>query len=284
MIGKFDLEGKTAIVTGGGRGLGKAMALALAEAGCDLTVSARTREQIEHTADEVRALGRRCLPVTSDIASFEQVQNMVDATIKEYGKVDIMLNNAGGVHKGMWKPFFELTVEDWQDGLNINLSGAFYCSQIAARHMADAGGGKIITLASLYGLRGFGSAITYCASKGGVVQLTRALALYLAPHNIQVNAIAPGMFPTTEPPTEHERQRQELMAKRIPIQKLGQPSQLGGLAVFLSSEASDYMTGEVIVSDGGSYAGGYAPMAAGYAQRDTARRKVTEEGYLDDTE
>jgi NAD(P)-dependent dehydrogenase (short-subunit alcohol dehydrogenase family) len=284
MLGKFDLEGKVAIVTGGGRGLGKAMALALAEAGCHLTVSARTREQIEQTAEEVRANGRSCLPVTTDIASFEQVERMVEATVSEYGRVDVLLNNAGGMHKGMWKPFFDITPQDWQDGLNINLSGAFYCSQAAARRMADAGGGKIINVASLYGMRGFGSAITYCAAKGGVIQLTRALAMYLAPHNIQVNAIAPGMFPTTEAATEHERRRQEITAKRIPLRRLGVPSELGGLAVFLASEASDYITGEVIVSDGGSYSGGYAPMAEGYASRDQARKRVTEEGYLDDTE
>lgn len=284
MLNKFDLEGKVAIVTGGGRGLGKAMALALAEAGCDLTVSARTKEQIEQSAEEVRAKGRNCLPVTTDIASFEQVQNMVDATIEEYGKVNILINNAGGMHQGMWKPFFDLTPQDWQDGLDINLSGAFYCAQLAARHMADMGGGKIVNVASLYGLRGFSSAITYSAAKGGIVQLTRALALHLASYNIQVNAIAPGMFPTTEPPTEHERKRLEITAKRIPLQRLGLPSQLGGLAVFLSSEASDYITGEVIVSDGGSYSGGYAPMAEGYAPREIARRRVTGEGYLNDTE
>lgn len=284
MLNKFDLEGKVAIVTGGGRGLGKAMALALADAGCDLTVSARTREQIEQTAAEVKAKGRKCLPFTADIASFEQVRQMVEATVREHGTVNILVNNAGGMHKGMWKPFFDITQEDWQDGLNINLSGAFYCSQVAARHMADRGGGKIINVASLYGMRGFGSGITYSAAKGGVVQLTRATALYLAPYNIQVNAIAPGLFPTTEPPTEHERRRLEITAKRIPLQRLGDPAELGGLVVFLSSGASDYITGEVIVCDGGSYSGGYAPMAEGYAPRDAARRKVTKEGGLDDTQ
>ncbi len=284
MLSRFDLEGKVALVTGGGRGLGKAMALALVDAGCSLTVTARTKEQIEQTAEEVRERGGRCLAVPADISSFDQVRNVVEATVKEYGRLDILVNNAGGVHQGMWKPFFDITPQDWQDGIAINLSGSFYCSQLAARHMAEMGGGKIINIASLYGLRGFGSAITYCAAKGGVVQLTRALALYLAPYNIQVNAIAPGMFPTVEPPTEHERMRMQITAKRIPLQRLGKPSELGGLAVFLSSEASDYITGEVIVCDGGSYSGGYAPMEKGYASRDQARRKVNEEGYLNDTE
>lgn len=284
MLSKFELEGKVAIVTGGGRGLGKAMTLALAEAGCNLTVSARTTQQIEQTAIEVRAKGGRCLPFTADISSYDQARQMVEATVKEYGKVDVLVNNAGGVHKGIWKPFFEITPEDWLDGLNINLNGAFYCAQLAARQMAESGGGKIINTASLYGLRGFASGITYCTAKGGVVQLTRALALYLAPYNIQVNAIAPGLFPTTEPATEHERRRLEITSNRIPLRRLGQPSELGGLVVFLSSGASDYITGEVIVCDGGSYAGGYAPIAEGYAPHDQARRKTTREGYLDDTE
>ena len=116
------------------------------------------------------------------------------------------------------------------------------------------------------------------------MQLTRALALYLAQYNIQVNAIAPGLFPTAEPLTEHERRRLEISSSRIPLRRLGHPSQLGGLVVFLSSRASDYITGEVVVCDGGSYAGGYAPIVEGYAPRDKARRKVTREGYLDDSE
>lgn len=272
MLSGFDLEGKVAIVTGSGRGLGKAMTLALAEAGCDLTVCARTAEQIEQTAAEVKARGRRCFPVAADISRYDQARDMVEATVKEYGKIDILVNNAGGVHQGYGKSFFDLTPEDWQDGLNINLNGTFYCSQLAARHMMKKGAGKIINTASLYGLRGFGSGIPYCTAKGGVVQLTRSLALFLASYNIQVNAIAPGLFPTTEPPTEHERRRLEITARRIPLRRLGYPSQLGGLVVFLASKASDYITGEVVVCDGGSYAGGYAPLVEGYASRDEARK------------
>jgi len=260
ILEKFDLEGRIAIVTGSGRGLGKAMSLALAKAGCDIVVTARTVDQIEQTAEEIRAVGRKALVVPMDVTVKSQVEAMIDQTIATFGKIDILINNAGG--GGGAPNFFDITEEEWRMVMDTNLTGTFFGSQAAGKHMVARKQGKIINLSSGFGFRGSRNGVIYSSTKAAIVNFTRALALALAPDNIQVNAIAPGFFPTTEPQTDEARRNWARIAAHIPLQRTGSPTELGGLAVFLSSHASDYITGETFIADGGALAGGYAPTVA----------------------
>ena len=190
------------------------------------------------------------------------VNQMVDSALSELGKIDILVNNAGFVE--VPKPIWEVTDEDWHYGMNGNITGAFYCCRAVMKHMVEQGRGKVINIASTIGLRGAPGNYIYCCAKGAVIQLTRTLALTVARHNIQVNAIAPGFF-NTFPPDSQEAQRLFTpdKAKFIPVGRFGQPDEIGPLAVLLASSASDFITGEVFLIDGGVLAGGYAP--TGYA-------------------
>jgi len=264
ILDKLSLEGKVAIVTGGGTGLGKAICLAMARAGADVVAAARRIELIEQTAAEVRKLGRRALAIPTDITDSRQVNRMVDITLSEFGRIDILVNNAGIVRGDIPRPIWEITDEDWHLGINTNLTGAFYCSRAVAKHMAERKRGKVINFSSGFGLRGARDNYMYCCAKGGVIQLTRSLALSLARDNVQVNAIAPGFFATFSADSAEARTLfTPERARFIPVGRLGRPDEIGPLAVFLASSASDYITGEVMVIDGGGLAGGYAP--TGYA-------------------
>lgn len=262
ILDELSLEGKVAIVTGGGTGLGKAMSLAMASAGADIVVGARRAEPIEQTAAEVRKLGRRALAIPTDITDSRQVNQMVDRALTDFGRIDVLVNNAGFVE--VPKPIWEVTDEDWHYGMNGNISGAFYCCRAVMKHMVEQRRGKVINISSTIGLRGAPGNYIYCCAKGAVVQLTRTLALTLARDNIQVNAIAPGFF-NTFPPDSQEAQRlfTPEKARFLPMGRFGRPDEIGPLAVFLASSASDYITGEVFPIDGGVLAGGYAP--TGYA-------------------
>src|SRR5579872_2944084 len=254
ILESFMLEGKVAIITGAGRGLGRAMALRLASCGADIVAAARTLAQLEETAEGVRKLGRRCLITPTDVAASEQVNAMAAAAINEFGRVDVLINNAGGGEDQLGKPLDRITDEEWRRGIDVNLSSQFYCARAVIPHMVAQKRGKIINIASGYGLRGEKHNYMYACSKGGVIQLTRSLALTYAQNNIQTNCIVPGIFPHNE-----EMMRFFKGGKFIPIGRGGEDIEIGPLAVFLASEASNHINGELVAIDGGGLAGGVIP-------------------------
>ncbi len=273
VLDKLCLEGRTAIVTGGGTGLGRAMSIALAEAGADLILAARRVERLEETASEVRKRGRRALVIPTDVTKSRQVNQMVARTISEFGKVDILVNNAGIV-RGLEgidatpKQLWEITDHDWHLGIDTNLTGAFFCSRAVVKHMVERKKGKIINIASGFGLRGLRNEFMYCCGKGGVIQLTRVLALTFARDGINANCIAPGLIwhpdQYSRPLSEEEvKESKEAKGRFIPNGRVGEAHEVGPLAVFLASDASDYATGGVFIIDGGALSAGYAP--TGYA-------------------
>ena len=251
----FDLRGKVAIVTGGGSGIGRQMAEGLAEMGADLVLCARKAERCEQAAAEisssvgVRALGLRC-----DVRSQDDVQAVVDTAVRELGSVDILVNNAGTV----WGAAPEdMPLEGWQKVVDVNLTGAFLCSQAAGRVMIERGGGKIVNIASVSGLHGappeIVNTVVYHATKGGLIAFTRDLAWKWARHGINVNAIAPGWFPS-EMSMFVIGPNEERLRERIPVGRFGGPDDLKGAVVFLASRASDFVTGHTLVVDGGQSA------------------------------
>ena len=249
---KFNLAGRVAIVTGGGRGLGKAMAAALAEAGAHVVVSARTVREIEQTAVEIVQAGRSCLAVRADVSRSGDVHSLVEATMAKFGRIDILVNNAGG---GTPRPFIEISDDEWQGALDRNLSSVFYCCREVGRHMIGQGKGKIINITSTAGVAGSPKNAPYHVTKAGIILLTRALAVEWARYHINVNAIGPGQFRTslTEAHLKDEKIR-EAVLRRIPMRRVGLPEELGPLVIYLASDASDFMTGEVIFIDGGELA------------------------------
>lgn len=255
VLDKLRLDGKTAVVTGAGRGLGRAMALALAEAGCEIVAAARTREQIDETASLVRATGRKCLVAPTDITDPASVQAMVEAAIGEFGRIDILVNNAGGATAGMGKPVHEVTDEEWRLGIDTNLTGTFYCCRAAIPHMLEQGGGKIINITSGFGLRGGKDNFMYTSAKAGLINFTRSLAMTYADRNIQSNLIAPGLFPHDNPAMVEWWRG----GKFVPMGRLGKDEELGPACVFLASELSSYMNGTILALEGGGLSGGHAP-------------------------
>jgi NAD(P)-dependent dehydrogenase (short-subunit alcohol dehydrogenase family) len=254
ILDTFNLDGKVGVITGAGRGLGRAMALRLASCGAHIVAAARTVSQLEETADGVRNQGRRCLIVPTDVAVSEQVNAMVAAAIADFGRIDVLINNAGGGEDQLGKPLDKISDEEWRRGIDVNLSSQFYCARAVIPHMVAQKRGKIINIASGYGLRGEKHNYMYACSKGGVIQLTRSLALTYAADNVQTNCIVPGIFPHNERLMKFFKG-----GKFIPIGRVGYDEDLGPLAVFLSSEASNHINGELIIIDGGGLAGGITP-------------------------
>jgi 2-deoxy-D-gluconate 3-dehydrogenase len=254
ILDSLNLEGKVAVVTGAGRGLGRAMALRLARSGANIVAAARTISQLEETAAEVEKLERRCLILPTDVAVSEQVNAMVAAAVEEFGRVDLLINNAGGGEDQLGKPLDQITDAEWRRGIDLNLSSQFYCARAVIPHMVAQQCGKIINIASGYGLRGERHNYMYACAKGGVIQLTRSLALTYAGDNIQTNCIVPGIFPHNERLMKFFKG-----GKFIPIGRVGFDEDLGPLAVFLASPASDHINGELIIIDGGGLAGGITP-------------------------
>ena len=249
---QMDLTGKVAIVTGSGRGLGKAMALALGYAGADLVVTARTGVEIEETAQEIEKKGRKTLVVQTDITDPKQVDHLIHQTIERFGKVDILVNNAG---IAIVKSFQEMSLEEWRRTLDTNLTSLFLCCQAVGPYMIQQKRGKIINITSIDGAAGKANFVAYCASKGGVIQFTRALAVEWAKFNIQVNAIGPGAFYTKPMAVVLDDEKLgPTRRKKIPMGREGRPEELGPLVVYLASSASDSMTGETIFIDGGELA------------------------------
>jgi NAD(P)-dependent dehydrogenase (short-subunit alcohol dehydrogenase family) len=245
------LSGKTAIVTGSRRGIGRAIALAMAREGANVVVSDISREDCQKVVGEIEKLGRKGLALKCDVSSSKDVEDMVKRTVAEFGKVDILINNAGIMD---FKPFLELTEEEWDKTLNVNLKGQFLCARAAGRVMIKSKWGRIINIASISS-GGCGIAFPliahYTASKGGVMALTEALAMELTPQGINVNAICPGAIDTDISKGVKESGQLAQVLARIPKGKLGQPEEIANLAVFLASEEADYISGAAIVIDGG---------------------------------
>jgi NAD(P)-dependent dehydrogenase (short-subunit alcohol dehydrogenase family) len=251
ILDSLKLDGKVAIITGAGRGLGRAMAVRFAQAGADIVAAARTLSELEQTAEQVKATGRKCLIAQTDVTRSGQVNAMAAAAIKELGHIDILVNNAGGYHKGMGKRLHELTDDEWREGIDTNLSGQFYCCRAVISQMLAQRSGKIINIASGWGLRGGKNVFAYACAKGGVLQLTRSLAVTYASKNIHVNCIVPGIF---------EGAAQYFQGgKFIPLGRIGRDAELGPLALFLASDASNHLNGAFITIDGGGLAGGITP-------------------------
>jgi len=241
------------MVTGASRGLGRAIAVALAEAGADLALLARSKADLEETAAAASALGRRALVWPADVTVPANVDAAVDAALGALGAIDILVNNSG---IALVKPLVETSVDEWRAVLETNLTGAFNLCRAVGRAMIARQRGKVINVASVLGVRGLPGYAAYSASKGGVIMLTKTLALEWARHHIQVNAIAPGWFLT--PMNAHafadDRLRERLL-RDVPARRVGNPEELGPLVVYLASPASDFMTGEVVFIDGGQTAG-----------------------------
>jgi NAD(P)-dependent dehydrogenase (short-subunit alcohol dehydrogenase family) len=249
----FDLTGRIAVVTGGSIGLGRQMAEGLAEMGANVVLCARKKERCQQAAEELQQLGLKALALACDVKSQSSIQELVDATLSRFGRIDVLINNAG-VSWGA--PVEQMTLEDWNKVIETNLTGTFLCAQAVGKVMIAQKRGKIINIASVAGLGGAPPelpAIGYHASKGGVISFTKDLACKWAMHNIQVNAIAPGWFPTHMSHRVIERYR-NLFLSHIPAQRFGSDHDLKGAAVFLASDASNYVTGQVLVVDGGQSA------------------------------
>jgi NAD(P)-dependent dehydrogenase (short-subunit alcohol dehydrogenase family) len=257
----FDLTDKVIVVTGAARGLGKQMTFALAKAGADIVAADLLAEQNEETCQEVRALGRRAVAVTLDVRDSRQCDGLIERCLREFGRIDVMLSNAGiGEGRGLRKPLSEVTDADWHDTIDVNLSSAFYCARAASRPMVEQGHGVIINLGSGTALRGSPHVFPYATAKAGVISLTKSLAMMLARYNIRVNCIIPGEIARRPSASEQEEEFWRDRGRFFPAQRVGEPWELGPLAVFLASDASSYMTGQGFPIDGGFLAGGYAPI------------------------
>jgi NAD(P)-dependent dehydrogenase (short-subunit alcohol dehydrogenase family) len=246
----FDLSGKVAAVSGSGRGIGRAIALALARAGADVAVFSRTEEQFCATAEQIEELGCRALGMRVDVSVPADVDAMVAGVLEEFGRLDIMINNAG--LNPSYARVERVKEEDYDLIMDVNVKGVFLCSQRVIPVMKDQGKGCIINVASAAGLVALYKCSAYSASKGAVVQLTRTMALELAPFNIRVNALCPGFATTdmTDELLEHPREGERILS-HIPMGRVAEPEEMAPAAVFLASEASSYMTGAALCVDGG---------------------------------
>ncbi len=249
MLSSLSLEGKVAVVTGATKGLGYGIAHGLAAAGADLVIVSRHQKDCEKVASEIEAVGRQALPQASDMRDIASIDLLVEKTINRYGRIDVLVNNAG---TAVTRAPEQVTEEEWDAVLDLNLKGAFFTAQRVGQQMIQQQHGKIINVASVFGFVGDGNIVAYCASKGGLILMTKSLALAWARYNIQVNAIAPGYI-ETEMNTDvlnQEKVFKHLM-KNTPAKRLGKVEDVIGAVVYMSSPAADYMTGQSIVVDGG---------------------------------
>jgi NAD(P)-dependent dehydrogenase (short-subunit alcohol dehydrogenase family) len=246
------LKNKVAIITGARRGMGRTHALALAGAGARVVVSDISEDDCQKVVEEIEKAEGEALAVKCDVTKKKEVESMIKKAMEKWGKIDILVNNAGIAQFGS---FLEMAEEDWDRTLDINLKGYFLCAQAAVREMIKQKSGVIINIASVamgqVGI-GFPNIVHYCASKGGIVGMTEALAAELAPHNIRVNAISPGLIETPMiEPVKSDPKMMEAMLARVPLHRVGRPEEVSNLVVFLASDQSSYMTGSTVVIDGG---------------------------------
>lgn len=245
----FDLTGKVAIVTGTSRGLGQCFGRALAKAGADLVITSRDPATLKAFQQEVEALGRKALPLALDVRNLDSIQQMVAAAHAHFGKIDILVNNAGC---NVRKPALDVTWDDWNWVLDTNLRGTFFVSQAVARHMIEKKYGRIINIGSVTCVFGYAGLAPYGASRGGVKQLTMSLADDWGVHGITVNCLAPGWFKTAQNAVMYENKEWlDYLCDRIPLKRPGHPTDLEGAVVFLASDASQYITAQTLLVDGG---------------------------------
>jgi 2-deoxy-D-gluconate 3-dehydrogenase len=245
------LAGKVAVVTGASRGLGRAMALALAEAGADVALAARSKPDLEETAHRVEATGRRALVVPTDVTSYPAVEALMRAAVSTLGRLDVVVNNSGVARV---KPLVEWTPEEWRALLDVNLGGVFSGCRAAAPHLIAQRSGKVINVSSMLAAVGLPGYTIYSATKNAIVAFTRTLGVEWARHNIQVNAIAPGWFETDMSAPAFDTGDDRLagrLLRDVPARRRGRPEEIGPLAVYLASAASDFMTGQTLYLDGG---------------------------------
>jgi 2-deoxy-D-gluconate 3-dehydrogenase len=243
------LSGRVAIVTGASRGLGRAMAQALAGAGADVAVAGRAKPDLEETAHGIERVGRRALVVPTDVTSFVEVETLVERAHEEFGRLDVLVNNAG---LAKVKPLVEWTPDEWRALVDINLLGVFNGCRAAARHLLAQRSGKVVNVSSMLAAVGLSGYSIYSATKGAIVAFTRALGVEWARQNVQVNAIAPGWFDTEmSAPAWADDKVAERLIRDIPARRIGRPEEIGPLVVYLASAASDFMTGQTIFLDGG---------------------------------
>jgi len=255
-LSQFSLEGKVALITGGSRGMGEATAIAFARAGADVAVTSRKLPDLERVADEVRKLGRRSLAVATHIGRVDELQPLVDRVVAEFGKIDILMNNAG---TNFFMPAIDMTEDGWDVVINLDLKGLFFLGQACARVMREHGGGKIINISSVSGYKPQVPTGHYSIAKAGVIMATQVMAREWAEYNIRVNCIAPGAIETrlydaifTLLPEEQAKAQKEAAAKRIPMGRVGEPREIADAVLFLASDASSYVTGQTFAVDGGS--------------------------------
>ena len=255
---KVDLNEKVALVTGSTRGIGEAIALAFAENGADIILNSNEPGGAEQVAAEIEKRGRKVTFIQADVGNNQQVTQMVQQAIDALGRIDILVNNAGiGARSGRRVPIHEFSEEAWEEIVNIDLDGVFFCSKQVSQRMIAQGGGKIINISSVAGIVPLRLQIAYCAAKAGVVNLTRGMALELAPYNINVNAIAPGstvtqgtreLFYSDDP---EKKKLAESLLSHVPLKRPGTPQDIANAALYLASAAADYVTGHILVVDGG---------------------------------
>lgn len=250
ILDMFSLKGRSGIVTGAGSGIGKAIAKGVVQAGAEIVIAGRNKERLEKVVEELRPFGGRMVPIQTDVSKMGDIKNLVERTVKEFGKIDFLFNNAGIVRRG---PSEDFTEKDWDETINTNLRGPFFLAQAVARVMiSQKRKGKIINTSSLRAIQGGRQVPSYTASKGGLAQLTKSMADDWAQYNILVNALGPGWVKTELTEFLHQnRERSAEITNRIPLGRWADPDDLIGAAIFLASDASDYITGQTVFVDGG---------------------------------
>jgi len=259
-LSRFSLEGKVALVTGASRGMGRATAIGFAEAGADVAIASRKLPDLEKVADEIRKAGRKALPVAAHIGKLEEIGKLVETVMAEFGRIDILVNNAAG--NPALASCLDADERLWDNIMNLNLKGVYFLSQAVARIMKEQGGGKIINTASVDAYKPEWNVGIYTIAKTGVTALTKSMALELAQYNIRVNAVAPGAVATRlleshwfNLPEEEAKEQRAKLAKSIPLQRIADPDEIVGVMIYLASDASSYTTGETILVDGGMLMG-----------------------------